>query len=41
MKKGLKNGQVSIKDLDRATSMIVDEMLRSKVYRDLRGKNDK
>ena len=41
IKKGLKKGQVSIKDLDRAASLIIDEMLNSKVYRDLRGKNDK
>ena len=39
IKKGLKNGMLSINDLNRAVSLIISQRLRSKVYKD-RVKND-
>ena len=39
IKKGLKNGMLSINDLNRAVSLIIEQMLRSKVYMD-GAKND-
>ena len=40
IKKGLKNGSLSINDLDRSSQLIIKQMLESKTYQDWRAKND-